>query len=264
MNRKRQAVITAVFGNQIDQLDRTFLSFAQNKSLELHAFVVGDKLPSRQYPEINYHLCPPDERFLHPFRDCQHRRFLFPDIVGAEYALIVDGTDVLCLQQLPEISALLRGASVGACVEYRGGSRRMCGMGCSNYMNDGVTFWHVPSSQKIREAIFERGLSMFRTLWDDQESFNEIVNIEYYNQLIILPCQYNYRSLLNEQRHGWATVTNLDGVKIYHCRLCIDAAKKILPVAPIPILKPLLEDKIPPNALQQKWRRYRHRIKRYE
>jgi|SRR5882724_2088684 len=263
MSTKRQAVITTVFGSAIDRLNWTFRSFAQNKFLELHAFIIGNRLPLKQYPEINYHLCPPDERFLHPFRDCQHHRFLFPDLLDIEYAMVVDGTDVLCLQGLPEIPELLRGASVGASVEYRGGSRLVCGTGCSNYMNDGVSFWHMPSSQKIRQAIFDRGLSMFRTLWDDQESFNDVINAQY-DKLIILPCQYNYRGFLNLRRHGWPTVTNLDGVKIYHNGTCIKAAKKLLPVAPMPVLKPLPEDKIPPTRLQQVWRRYRHSFKRYE
>ena len=264
MSTKKQAVITSVFGSQVDELDRTFLSFARNKHLELHAFIIGDKLPAKQHPEIKYHLCPPDPSFGHPFRDCQHRRFIFPDQLDVEYAIIVDGTDVLCLQDLPEIPNLLRGASVGGCVEYSGGARLMCGLGCSNYMNDGVTFWHLPSSRNIREAIVNRGRSMFRTLWDDQESFNEVVNLQFYDQLIILPCQYNYRGLLNKKCRGWATVSTLDGVKIYHCRVSIEEAKKNLPFAPTPSLKPLLPDQKPLNSLQQRWRRYRHRLKRYE
>ncbi len=263
MSTKRQAVITTVFGSQIEHLDHAFLSFAQNKFLELHAFIVGDRLPTKQYPEIKYHLCKPDDRFLHSFRDCQHRRFLSPDLLDVEYALIVDGTDVLCVQPLPEIPELLRGAGVGACVEYHGGSRVMCGMACANYMNDGVTFWHVPSSRKIREAIFERGLSMYRASYDDQESFNEIVNT-HYDQLTILPCQYNYRGFLNRRRFGWPTITNLDGVKIYHNRTCIEAAKKLLPVAPMPMLKPLPGDKAPLTRLQRQWRQYRHKLRRYE
>jgi hypothetical protein len=115
----------------------------------------------------------------------------------------------------------------------------------------------------MREAIFERGLSMYRAFYDDQESFNEVVNTQY-DKLIILPCQYNYRGFLNQRRRGWATITNLDGVKIYHCRSCLEEAKKLLPVAPMPVLKPLPGDKTPPTRLQQKWRRYRHKLKRYE
>jgi hypothetical protein len=263
MSTKRQAVITTVFGRDIERLDSTFLSFAQNKFLELHAFIVGDRLPLKQYPEIKYHLCQPDERFQHPFRDCQHRRFISLDLLDIEYALVVDGTDVLCVQGLPEIPELLRGASVGAVVEYHGGNLLMCGIGCSNYMNDGVTFWHLPSSRKMRQAIFDRGLSMYRAYYDDQESFNEIVNTQY-DKLIILPCQYNYRAYLNVRRRNWPTVTNLDGVKIYHNRTCIEAAKKLLPVAPMPVLKPLPADKTPPTGLQRVWRRYRHKLKRYE
>jgi hypothetical protein len=265
MSVKRQVVVTTVFGSQINQLDKTFLSFSRNRHLELHAFIVGDKLPAVRHPEIKYHLCPPDDGFVHPFRDCQHRRFVFMDQLDVEYALLVDGTDVLCLQDLPPLPELLRGASVGGCVEYNGGARLMCGLGCANYMNDGVTFWHLPSSRDIREAVVKRGRSMFRTLWDDQESFNEVVNLEYPDRLVILPCQYNYRGLLNERRRGWATVSSLDGVKIYHCRLCVEAAKKIPPVAPSVPLKPLPADKVPPGPWRQNWRRFRHnRIKRYE
>jgi hypothetical protein len=263
MSTKRQAAITTVFGNQIEQLDWTFLSFAQNKFLELHAFIIGDKLPARQFPEIKYHLCPPDDRFSLRFRDCQHHRFLFPDLLDIEYALIVDGTDVLCIQPLPELPDLLRGASVGGCVEYHQGARVMCGMACSNYMNDGVTFWHLPSTRELRQAILDRGLSMYRAPYDDQECFNEIVNTQF-DKLTILPCQYNYRGLLNIRRHGWGTITNLDGVRIYHCRSCIAMAKNLLPVAPMPVLKPLPGDKTPPPKWLRTWRRYRHKLRRYE
>ena len=263
MSKTRQAVITTVFGNAVERLDWTFLSFAQNKFLELHAFVIGDRLPSKLHPEIKYHLCQPDDRFSSWFRDCQHRRFLSPDLLDVEYAMVVDGTDVLCIQGLPEIPELLRGASVGACVEYHGGNRVICGIGCSNYMNDGVTFWHLPSSRKMREEIFNRGLSMYRAAYDDQDSFNEVTNTQY-DKLIILPCQYNYRGFLNLRRHGWPTVSNLDGVRIYHNGTCIEAAKKLLPAAKMPTLKPLPRDAAPPSNLQRRWRQYRHWFKRYE
>jgi hypothetical protein len=264
MSKKRQAVITTVFGHTVDRLDRTFLSFAQNKFLELHAFVIGDRLPEKRIDGITYHLKEPDDRFILRFRDCQHRRFLWPDLLDVEYALIVDGNDVLCLQPFPELPELLGGASVGGVVEYRGGNQVLCGIGCSNFMNDGVTFWHVPSSRELRQQIFDRGLSMYRAIYDDQECFNEVVNT-HYDKLTILPCQYNYRAYLHPHgRRGWPTVKNLDGVKIYHNGTCLDAARKLLPVAPMPTLKPLPIDKTPPNRWERLWRRYRHKLWRYE
>jgi hypothetical protein len=146
-------------------------------------------------------------------------------------------------------------------------------MGCSNFMNNGVTFWHVPSSRQIRQEIFDRGLSMYRAVYDDQECFNEIVNT-HYDKLTILPCQYNYRAYLDTRRWrwpnvsrcrwGWPTVNNLDGVKIYHNPDCCEAAKKLLPVAPMPSPKPLPKDTTPPNRWAQLWRRYRHKLWRYE
>ncbi len=264
MRKGSQAVVTTVFGNQINNLDYTFSSFARNRHMELHAFIIGDRLPDRQVPGITYHLRPSDPGFSHPFRDCQHRRFLFADELDVEYAIVVDGTDALCLQDLPEIPQLLRGASVAGCVEYSGGSRLMCGQSCANYINDGVSFWHLPSSRKIREAIVKRGRSMFRTLWDDQESFNEVILVEYPDELVILPCQYNYRGFLNKRHRGWATVSHLDGVKIYHCRLCIDEAKRLMPFAPQATLKPLPPDTGTLTTWQQRLRRYRHRFKRWE
>src|SRR5579862_8593532 len=120
MSATKQAVLTVAFGNFADRLDRTFTSFAQNPFLELHAFIVGDRLPEKRIPGITYHLRPPDPAFSHPLRDAVYRRWLFIDDLDVEYALVVDNQDVLCLQPIPEIPVLLRGAAFGASVEHAG------------------------------------------------------------------------------------------------------------------------------------------------
>jgi hypothetical protein len=261
MSKSNQAVVTVAFGDFAERLDRTFLSFAQNPFLELHAFIVGDKLPEKRFPGITYHLRPPDPMFSHPLRDAVYRRWLFIDDLDVEYALVVDNLDVLCLQPLPEIPALLRGASFGACVEHSG-SRYIPGQSyTSAYINCGVTFWHVPSSRKIREETVARGRARFRNI-DDQRSINEVVQTRYYDQMIILPSQYNYRAFVAPTRGPrWPTVTNLDGVMIYHNSACIEAAKKLLPVKPKAELPDFPQDPAPLTPRQQRWRRVQERLK---
>ena len=78
----------------------------------------------------------------------------------------------------------------------------------------------------MREEIVKRGRDRFRSV-EDQLTLNEVLHTLYYDQLILLPSQYNYRAFLAPKRiRGWPTVTHLDGVMIYHNSFCIDAAKK--------------------------------------
>jgi len=260
MGAGRQAVVTVASGPPAERLDRTFTSFAQNPFLELHAFVIGDRLPARQLPGIQYHLERPDLAFSHPMRDLYYRRFLFIDQLGVDYALVVDNSDVLCLRPLPEIPVLLRGASLGACVEHAG-SRYLAGQGyTSNYFNAGVTFWDVQASRPMREAIVARGRARFRSI-EDQLTLNEVVHTQFYDQVVILPCQYNYRvHLAPVRRRHWATVTHLDGVMIYHCAVCVEAAKRLVPGAARAVLPELEPDPAPLTPWQQFWRRVRHRF----
>jgi hypothetical protein len=261
MGKTRQVVVAAAFGSFAERLDYTFLSFAQNPFLELHAFIVGDKLPEKQFPQIHYHLRPPDPAFSHPLRDAVYRRWLFIDDLDADYALVVDNLDVLCLQPLPEIPALLRGAAFGACVEHSG-SRYIPGQGyTSAYINCGVTFWNVPATRQMRQEIVARGRARFRNI-DDQRSINEVMQTRYYDQMVILPSQYNYRALLAPKRiRRWPTVSNLDGVMIYHNSACIEEAKKLLPVKPKAELPDYPQDPTPLTPGQQRWRRIRERLK---
>jgi len=261
MGKRRQVVVAAAFGSFAEQLDRTFLSFAQNPFLELHAFIVGDKLPEKQFPGIQYHLRPPDPAFSHPLRDAVYRRWLFIDDLDVEYALVVDNLDVLCMQLLPEIPALLRGAAFGACVEHSG-SRYIPGQGyTSAYINCGVTFWDVPATRKMRAEIVARGRAHFRNI-DDQRSINEVMQSRYFDQMIILPSQYNFRALLAPKRiRRWPTVSNLDGVMIYHNSACIEEAKRLLPVKPKAALPDYPEDAAPLTPGQQRWRRFQERLK---
>lgn len=261
MGKSKQAVVTAAFGSFAERLDRTFTSFAQNPFLELHAFIVGDKLPDRRFPGVTYHLRPPDPAFGLAHRDMVYRRWLFIDDLDVEYALVVDNLDVLCLQPFPEIPALLRGASVGFTVEHSGGRYIPGQEYISTYINCGVTFWHVPSSRKMREEIVARGRAYFRNI-DDQRSINEVVQTRYYDQMVLLPCQYNYRAFLAPARSTrWPTVAHLDGVRIYHNTHCIEAAKRILPVKPFAELPDFPKDPAPLTPRQQFWRRLDERLK---
>lgn len=258
--RSKQVVVTVAFGANAEKLDWTFLSFAQNPFLELHAFIIGDRLPERRIPQINYHLRPPDRSFSHPLRDAVYRRWLFIDELDAEFALVVDNGDVLCMQRLPELPTILRGASFGASVEHLGG-RYLAGQGyTSSYINCGVTFWHIPSTREMRNEIITRGRAFFRNI-DDQVSINEIIQTKYFDQMILLPCQYNYRALLQRRYWGWPTVDHLDGVMIYHCSRCTAEAKTLIPVKAKAVLPDLPQDPTPRTPRQQFWRRVQQRLK---
>src|ERR1051325_2507451 len=100
MGTGRQIVATVATGPFAERLDSTFTSFAQNKFLELHAFIIGDRLPARQLPGIQYHLFPPDPSLMSEMRDAYYRRLIFLDQVEAEYAFLGDISDVLCLNPL--------------------------------------------------------------------------------------------------------------------------------------------------------------------
>ena len=261
MSSPRQVVMTVAMGPPIERLDRTFLSFAQNAQMELHAFIIGPRLPERQFPKITYHLVVPTPDFSDPLREVYFRRLQLVDEVGAEFVLVVDCYDVLCLQTLPPIPELLGNAAIGACTEHSG-SRYLLGQGyTSNYLNCGVTFWNAPASREIRREIFERGRAQFRAVVDDQLALNEVIHTRYYDQLRILPCQYNYRCYFGMTKKGWPTVTHLEGVMIYHNGFCIEAAKRLLPIRPKADLPPLAPDARPLTRNEQLWRRLKQRLR---
>ncbi len=251
---EKQAVVTVATGPFAERLDYTFTSFAKNPFLNLHAFIIGDRLPEKRLPGITYHLEKPDPAFSHEMRDAYYRRMLFIDQLEEEYALIVDNSDVLCLQPLPRLPQLLRGASLGACVEHDG-SRYILGQGyTSAYINCGVTFWHVPSSRQMRQDFVARGRTRFRSV-EDQLTFNEVVQTRFYDQMIILPCQYNFRAHYKQRVRGWPVVDSLDGVRIYHNAASMPEAKKLESVRPLAELPPLEPDAGPLTKRQQFWRK---------
>jgi len=256
----REAVVTVVYGTHAERLDYTFSSFAQNPHLELHAFVLADRLPRNQVPGIRYHLRAPDPAFSHPMRDADYRRWVFLDELEADYALVVDGLDVLCLQPLPRIPDLLRGYWLGACVEHAGNRMLRGHLYTANFLNAGVTFWDVRKSISLRKEIVQIGRRRFRNLQDDQITLNELVHTRYFENLIILPCQYNYRALLKRRYPGWPTVSSLDSVKIYHSYLGIENAKRHQPFLPYIQLPELQADKKHISALLRWLRRINERI----
>src|SRR5579872_3025333 len=158
----RQVIVTTVFGSGAEQLGATFGTFASQPNAELHAFVIGSTLPANKVPKIHYHLVEPDPRFISARRNALFRRWLLPDQLDAEFALVVDGTDVICVRPLPSFDKLLRGASLAAATEW-GGPVALTGQGyTSTYMNAGITFWHLPSSKAMRAEIAERGQRYYR------------------------------------------------------------------------------------------------------
>jgi hypothetical protein len=256
----RSAIVTIAFGHSTEHLDYTFTSFAINKGIPLHAFIIGQSLPRRCLREVQYHLVAPVNDFSHPLREVYFRRLELIDQLEVDYALVVDSYDVLCLQPLPPFHELLGNCAVAGCVEHAG-SRYVLGQGyTSNFLNCGVFFWNVPASREIRHEIVARGRAHFRTVADDQFCINEVLQTKYYDRLRILPCQYNYRTYLNKKQRGWPTVPHLDGVMIYHNASCMDEAKNLLPVKSKGQLPDLEPDGHPLKAREQFWRRFRQRL----
>lgn len=267
-------VLTAVFGSHAECLDRTFSSFAQHTQAELHALVVGETLPTQRVSGVQYHLLAPDpalapgpwsyrndaeREFQLLYRNVCYRRWEILDSLGAERCLVVDGTDVLCLQDLPPWKDLLRGAAVAASAEHIA-NYYLSGQGyTSNFLNAGVTFWDIPRSREIRQEILSRGRAEFRSPGDDQWVFNEVVQTRHYDDLIILPCQFNYRAYVGKRFPGWPTVSTLDGVRIYHNGDCIQEAVALGPVRKVAELPPNLSQ-IPPQPGTLRLRRPYRRV----
>jgi hypothetical protein len=250
-HRTRSVIATVAFGHSTEHLDYTFTSFARNEGVALHAFVLGRELPARRLPEVTYHLVTPGPDFFHPLREVYFRRLALLDELDAEFALMVDSYDVLCLQPLPPFESVLAGSDVAACVEHHA-ARYILGQGyTANFLNGGVFFWNIPRSRDIRKEILERGRSHFRMIADDQYVLNEVIQTRYYDRLRILPCQYNYRAYLNRRQSGWPTVQHLDGVLIYHNGSCLDEAKKLTGIKPRATLPPLPTDGQAPSRAQE-------------
>ena len=266
---KRQVIVTTVFGSGAEVLDPTFTSFTCNPDTELHAFVFGSVLPSKPHPQIHYHLVPPDDRFVSVRRNALFRRWLLPDLLDAEFALVVDGTDVLCLRPLPLFDAILRGASFAAATEW-GGPVRILGQGyTSTYLNAGITFWHLPSSREMRSQIVERGQKHYRGPFDDQTALNEVMLTRHFEQTVILSSQFNWRAFYRKSGRGWHNgwrgwprVDSLDGVYLYHNQHClaeVARAVQLRPPATGAFLPDLPSDRQPLSASALFWRRLLHR-----
>ena len=256
MNSPRSVIVTVAFGHSTEHLDHTFSSFSINQGIPLHAFVIGRELPKRQLPGVNYHLVTPVADFSHPLREVYFRRMELIDQLDADYALVVDSYDVLNLQALPPFAELLGGFAVAACVEHQG-SRYVAGQGyTSNFLNGGVFLWDLARSRELRREIVERGRRHFRTVADDQHCTNEVLLTKHWNQVRILPCQFNYRAYLNRRQRGWPTVHHLDGVLIFHNATTMDEAKKLLGKTKAHAELPALpEDGRPLTRTEQFWRR---------
>jgi len=261
MSAARSAIVTVAFGHSTEHLDYTFTSFARhNPGVPLYAFIVGKQLPKRRLDGISYHLVEPVPDFSDPLREIYFRRLELIDRLDADFTLVVDSYDVLCLQPLPPLEKILGGCDVAACVEHMG-ARYVLGQGyTANFLNGGVFFWNVPGSRDIRREIVERGRSHFRTVADDQHCINEVLQTKHYDRLRILPCQYNYRAYFNRKQRGWPTVTHLDGVFIFHNAATMDEAKRLPSVKPRAELPGLSKDGRPLTEREQFWRKLKLRL----
>ena len=265
----RQVIVTTVFGPQAETIAKTFASFTKVANAELHVFVYNPALPQNRHPQLQYHLVEHDKAFESIRRDALFRRWIWPDQLDAEFALVVDGTDAICVRPLPEFRDLLRGASVAAAPEW-GRPVRILGQGyTSAYLNAGVTFWNLPRSKEMREEIAARGRSHYRGPFDDQTALNEVAHTRYFDELTVLPSQFNWRAFYKKSYRSWhqgfrkwPRVDSLDGVQIYHNHHCIDEVAAALTAgepalrAALPELAP---DTHPLSPATLFWRRLIHR-----
>lgn len=258
----RQVAVTVVFGTHAERLDETFTSFSQNPFLQLHAFVLGQSLPSRRIAGVTYHLRPPDPTFSHPIRDADYRRWQLIDELDADYALVVDGCDVLCLQQIPQIPQLLKGGWLAAVQEHAGSRYLAGGVYTGSFVNAGVTFWDIRASKPLRQEVVARGRIRFRNYVDDQLALNEIVYARYLDHLTLLPCIYNYRAYYRRHVRGWPTTESFAGVRIYHHDEW-RKARDCSPVGARPELADLTPDSGPLSPIKQFWRRACQRTRRH-
>lgn len=247
-----------VFGSHAERLDETFTSFAINPFLELHAFILGEQLPAKRAPGVTYHLIKPEHTFSLTYRETNYRRWEVIDQLDVDYALVVDGIDVLCLQPIPELPKVLNGSVAAAAVEHAGGRFMFGPQYTSTYLNAGVSFWDLKGSREIRAEILKRGRTRFRSKSDDQHVFNEVLH-QHYDQLRLLTYHYNCRGVLQRRVRGWPTLTQLDGVLIYHTD-DVAIAKQLLPVkahTELPVLEP---DPGPLTPREQFWRNVKNRL----
>jgi len=267
---RQQVIVTTVFGPKAESIAKTFASFTKVPNTELHVFVFNEVLPINQHPQMLYHLVKHDPAFVSIRRDALFRRWSLPDQLDAEFALVVDGTDAICLHELPSFAQLLRGGCLAASTEW-GPPVRIMGQGfTSTYLNAGATFWHLPSSAPLRREVIARGRSYYRGPFDDQTALNEVVQTLYFDQLTILPPQYNWRALYKKNFRSWhhnfrnwPRVDSLDGVQIYHNQHCVDevlAAAESRPPAMQAALPQLPIDKQPLSDRELLWRRLMHRF----
>jgi hypothetical protein len=266
---RQQVIVTTVFGPKAETIAKTFASFAKVPHTELHVFVFNEALPQTRHPQMHYHLVKHDPAFVSVRRDALFRRWIVADQLEAEYALVVDGTDAICLHELPPFADLLRGTVLAASTEW-GPPVRIMGQGfTSTYINAGVTFWNLPASRPLRQEVIARGRSYYRGPFDDQTALNEVAQTSYFDRIRILPPQYNWRALYQKNFRSWhhnfrnwPRVDCLDGVQIYHNQHCVDevlgavasrapAARAVLPALPVDA------GPLSPKALL--WRRLAHR-----
>ena len=106
----------------------------------------------------------------------------------------------------------------------------------------------------MREEIVDRGRTRFRSV-EDQLTLNEVLHTRYFDQIIALPSQYNFRAHYKFRQRGWPTVESLDGIVIYHNSTCIGEAKKLIPVKSRAELPPLVADQGILTDWQKFWRK---------
>lgn len=251
-----------VFGSHAERLDETFTSFAINPLLELHAFILGEALPSKRAPGVTYHLIKPENTFSLIYREANYRRWEVFDQLDVDHVLVVDGIDVLCLQPIPGLPEVLNGSRVAAAVEHAGGRFMFGPQYTATYLNAGVSFWDVKATRDIRAEILKRGRTRFRSKSDDQLTFNEVLH-QHYDRLRVLTYHYNCRGVLQRRVRRWPTITQLDGVLIYHTD-DVAIAKSMQPVKPRTELPPLAPDAGPLTPREQFWRNVRNRLQPHE
>jgi hypothetical protein len=123
----------------------------------------------------------------------------------------------------------------------------------------------------MRAEIVERGRRHYRGPFDDQTALNEVMLTRYFEKVVVLSSQFNWRAFYRKNyrtwQNGWRPyprVDNLDGIYLYHNQRCLNEVLEGLKAsspkanADLPALP---EDQQPLSSWTMFSRRLLHRLR---
>lgn len=254
-------IATVIRAESVGKLEAAFGSF-RKCGLPMVAWLIGDEFKTYTCDGIEYRSLSPFPRWLHPLREIYYSRLRVFDGLPFSRVLMVDGCDTFCLRKLPPLHSLLPYNKWLAAVPEHNGGRKILGAGyTASFLNGGVVLWDVLGSRLLRDEVYLRGLSHFRTVADDQLNLNEVAWTCYPDRIEVLPAGYNFRPYIGRTVRGMPTVRHLDGVCIYHGAACLETARNMSDSARHSATLPMLPvDSLALGPMGVLWRRIKNRL----